>query len=468
MTIGNNNRDPNEFWFPSALCDGNWLDAVSISVGHDGLVTSIKAGNQPAGQRFDLVALPAMVNVHSHAFQRGFAGLSEYRTAERDSFWTWRKLMFDFVGRLNPDDMLVIARQLYLEMLAGGYAWVGEFHYLHNDQGGRPYSSPVAMAEPLVQAASETGIGLCLLPVLYQRGGFSNEPLHSGQIRFHQSLEQFATLVARCRTLTDRPQMTAGIAIHSLRAVGVDEAHEALKLAQPGSPVHIHVAEQTAEVDDCLRVTGRRPVETLFDQFPVGPEWCLIHATHLNRSERERIASSGAVVGLCPSTEASLGDGFFSAREYFESGGKMAIGGDSHCCTDFREELRTLETVQRLRYRQRAVLGTGTESTGRRIFELAAAGGGQALAVPTGRIAVGQRADWMLIDPGHPAIAGAACDRLLDRLIFVNSAGPVGSPIREVVAGGRPIGLDTDHFREQFNASSREFHRVVQTLARDG
>jgi formimidoylglutamate deiminase len=453
-----------QFWFPSALCDGQWLDAVRIGVGADGLITSIDAHSPPAGERSALVALPAMVNVHSHAFQRGFAGLSEYRTAERDSFWTWRKLMFDFVGRLSPDDVHVIARQLYLEMLAGGYAWVGEFHYLHNDLDGKPYSSPAAMAEPLVRAAKETGIGLCLLPVLYQRGGFSNEPLHSGQIRFYQSLEQFASLVDACRSLTDRPSLVNGLAIHSLRAVGIEEARAAMSLVQPGRPVHIHVAEQTAEVDDCLRVTGRRPVETLFDQFPVGPDWCLIHATHLNRSERDRIAASGAVVGLCPTTEASLGDGIFPAREFLNSGGRFALGGDSHCCTSFREELRTLETVQRLRYRQRAILGTETASTGRRLFELAASGGGQSLGVPTGRIAIGQRADWMLIDPDHPAIAGATRDRLLDRLIFVSTTGPQASPIRELFIGGHPIGLSSDRFVTQFAASSREFLLVLTKL----
>lgn len=454
-----------QFWFSSALCDGQWLEQVAIGVDGEGTVTSIEAHAPRSGEFQDLVALPAMVNVHSHAFQRGFAGLSEYRTAERDSFWTWRKLMFGFVARLEPEDAFIIARQLYLEMLAGGYAWVGEFHYLHNDRAGRPYSNPATMCEPLVRAAGEAGIGLCLLPVLYQRGGFANEPLHSGQIRFHQSLDQFGELLAAARRLTDGPNLRCGLALHSLRALAPDIGAEALRLAQPGRPVHIHVAEQTAEVDDCLRATGRRPVETLFDQFPVGPDWCLIHATHLTRSERDRIAASGAVVGLCPTTEASLGDGFFPAREYLTAGGRFAVGGDSHCCTSFRDELRTLETVQRLRYRQRAILGSEAASTGRRLFELAAGGGGQALGIATGRIAVGQRADWMLIDPAHPSIAGAERDRLLDCLIFVNSSGPGASPIHDLVMAGRVIGLSTDRFAEQFSASSREFAATVRRLA---
>ena len=429
MTSSDEDATTTILQFSSALLERGWQDKVLIEVSQNGWIKSIlpeKSNVQP-NEVFDAVALPGMVNVHSHAFQRAFAGLSEFRTGSQDSFWTWRSLMYQFLAKLSPDDIYVIARQLYLEMLLAGYTWVGEFHYLHNDTDGKRYANPDEISQVLIRAAQEVGIGLCLIPTLYQRGGFDERGLQPGQRRFELANDQMLGLFDKMLAISD-PRFSLGIALHSLRAVSLEAATSLLTEIQqrrPDCPIHVHVAEQQMEVDDCVVHHGTRPVKLLFDQFSVNQNWCLIHATHLDEAEIELIAHSGAVVGLCPTTEANLGDGLFSAKSYLDAGGRIAIGSDSHCSINLREELRLLEYGQRLATGQRAVLGSTDQSVGRRLYQLASQGGGQAIGVPTGVIAEGNRADFTLVDPNHPAIAGAIYDRLTDRLIFCNSDDPV-------------------------------------------
>ena len=425
----------NKFRFRTALIGDQWQDNVEILVSDTGLIEQIEFN--VAGDVEDLIALPGMINVHSHAFQRGFAGLSEFRTTAHDSFWTWRKLMYDFVGRLSPEDVYSIARQLYSEMLAAGYTWVGEFHYLHNAPDGDSYTNRGEMSDAIFRAANDTGIGLCHLPVLYQRGGFEDEPIAPGQNRFVLNDEHFFDLVEHCRSKSmSHSNRNFGIALHSLRAVSSEAASAAVahvKQLNLDAPIHIHVAEQTAELDACVSKHGKRSVEFMFDSLPIDESWCLIHATHLNDVELSLIAESKAVVGLCPTTEANLGDGVFRGEEFLQAGGRIGIGSDSHCSIDFREELRLLEYGQRLTMRRRAILGTDDVSVGRNLYCQAAAGGARALGINAGEIGVGKRADFTLVDPAHPAIDNVCGDRILDRLIFTN----IDNPVVGVVVGGR-------------------------------
>ena len=449
--------------FRSALVENQWQENVSITI-RDGRIESINS-DATVDQDLDFVALPGMPNLHSHAFQRGFTGLSEYQTAEHDSFWTWRRLMYQFLLHLNPDDVYVIAKQLYLEMLQAGYTWVGEFHYLHNANNGSCYANLSEMSEAISRAAHDAGIGLCHLPVLYQRGGFENEPLSEGQKRFALTSEQFVSLVESLNSKkTSDANFTLGIALHSLRAVdattGVSVV-EQLRRQYPDMPVHIHVAEQVKEVEDCLQVHNQRSVEYLFNNYEVDANWCLIHATHLNDAEINMIAQSGAVAGLCPTTEANLGDGFFSAREYLNQKGAIGIGSDSHCSVDFRDELRTLEYGQRLQRKSRAVLGEDAESVGRNLYRRCAEGGAKALGIGSGQVAVGERADFCLIDPEHPSIALATEDRLLDRVVFTNT----GSPIAGVVVAGQTTLIQSDEFQSRFRESTQKFNQVCRSLS---
>ena len=385
--------------------------------------------------------------------------MSEFRTAERDSFWTWRNLMYDFLGKLTPDDMFVIARQLYIEMLLAGYSWVGEFHYVHHDPQGQPYADIAELSKAMVRAANDTGIGLCLLPVLYQRGGFQNEALSGGQLRFSLSLEQHQQIMDE---LSDQQHenFKLGVALHSLRAVDVAVGNELISTVGKDCPVHIHVAEQTQEIDDCMAAHGQRSVQFLLEQFDVDERWCLIHCTHLDDEELAGIAQRGAVVGLCPTTEANLGDGVFRAADFLDAAGRIAIGSDSHCSVDLREELRILEYAQRLQTRSRAVLGTEDKSVGRHLYEQAARNGGLALQVAAGSIAEGMRADFTLIEINHPAIAGANGDSILDRLVFCNSDDPI---VGTVVAGECKM-MDDSGFMELAQESQLAFVEVSRRL----
>ena len=326
--------------------------------------------NLAAGQ------VPGLPNLHSHAFQRAMAGLTERRGAEADSFWTWREQMYRFVERLTPDDLEAIAAQAYMEMLEAGFTWVAEFHYLHHQPDGRPYDNVAEMALRIVAAAAETGIGLTLLPVFYRQSGFGGQPATPAQRRFLNDRDSYARLM-ETKVAAGVPGGRIGIAPHSLRAVTLDDLKWAAA-SWPDAPKHIHVSEQTREVEDCLAAHGRRPIDLLMDTVPVDEHWCLVHATHADAGERARIATAKAVVGLCPITEANLGDGLFEVPDFVDQGGRFGVGSDSNVRLSAADELRTLEYGQRLIRRQRNVLGAPDRSTGRRLFDAALAGGAQA------------------------------------------------------------------------------------------
>lgn len=376
--------------FQKALLPTGWTDNVSITM--DGnRITAIEQFDSPPDS--DGFAIPGMVNVHSHAFQYAFAGLSEYRTAAHDSFWTWRKLMYEFLETLTPESVYEIGKTLYGKMLKAGYTTVGEFHYLLHQPGGTPYDNVNEMADALIQAATEVGINICMLPVLYQRGGFDESELQGGQKRFGSDRELFAKMIDKLNSdYVNQPQVRIGMALHSLRAVSVESAKKTLgdiDSILPGCPIHVHVAEQTQEVDDCLAATGKRPVELLMDSFDVNERWCLIHATHMTDQECQRVADSGAVIGVCPTTEANLGDGVFMADDYLRAGGRLAIGSDSHISVNAAEELRLLEYAQRLTKRQRAVLCREDESCGTLLYRWAGEGGCQVTGFGPPTLSVG-------------------------------------------------------------------------------
>ena len=316
--------------------------------------------------------VPGLANLHSHAFQRAMAGLTERRGSESDSFWTWREQMYRFVERLSPDDLEAIAALAYMEMLEAGFTWVAEFHYLHHQPDGRPYDNVAEMSQRLVAAAAEVGIGLTLLPVLYRQSGFGGQPATPGQRRFLNDRGSYARIME-----TQVPGGRIGIAPHSLRAVTLDDVKWAAETWR-GQPAHIHVSEQTREVEDCLAAHSRRPIELLMDTVPIDEHWCLVHATHADAGERARIAKAKAVVGLCPITEANLGDGLFDVPDFLTQGGRFGVGSDSNVRISAADELRTLEYGQRLVHRRRNVLGDASQSTGRRLFDAALAGGAQA------------------------------------------------------------------------------------------
>lgn len=385
------------------------------------------------------VVVPGVANLHSHAFQRGLAGLAERRGATgRDSFWRWRRVMYAFVARLSPDEVETLAALAYCEMLEAGFTSVGEFHYLHHGPDGRPYDDPGEMAGRICAAAGEVGIALTLLPVFYRHGDVGGVAAGPGQQRFVTRVEGFAELMERAgRHAASLPHARLGVAPHSLRAVDVGEIAEILPLAR-GGPVHMHVAEQEAEVDRCVDVLGARPVEHLLDTLPVDGRWCLVHCTHMEPGEVARLAARGAVAGFCPSTEANLGDGVPPAGALVAAGGRYGVGTDSHVRIDLAEELRLLEYGQRMVHRRRTVLAAPGRSTGRTLVEEAASGGGRALDQPGGAIAPGARADLVVLDDDDPRLMGRRGDALLDAWVFGGGA----TQVREVWVGGRRVVVD--------------------------
>jgi formimidoylglutamate deiminase len=443
--------------FASALLPSGWRDDVQVIIG-DGTIIAVTAGVMPqSGDERHQLAIPGIASLHSHAFQRGMAGLAEIRGDTADTFWTWRETMYRFALTMTPDDVESVATLCYTEMLEHGYTRVGEFHYLHHDPGGVPYANPAEMATRVAQAAEATGIGLTLLPSFYAHGSFGGAAPHAGQRRFVTSIDQFARLIAASRkAVSFLCRANVGIAPHSLRAVTPDELTAIVPLAE-GGPVHIHAAEQAREVEDCVAWSGRRPVEWLLDHAPVDRRWCLIHATHMTGTETTALAASGAVAGLCPLTEASLGDGIFSAREYCDAGGGFGVGTDSNILVGVADELRQLEYGQRLKHRERNVLSRGPGvSTGRALFEAALAGGNQALAQACDGIAQGARADIVSLDTAHPSLAGRRDDAILDGFIFAAGADAIDCVWAggdKVVEGGRHRLRQTA--RDRFNATIR-------------
>lgn len=422
------------------LADG-WRRDVRVTV-TDGVITALAADAPRQGAEAEAaetvagLAVPGLPNLHSHAFQRGMAGLAERRGPAGDSFWTWRDVMYRFLGRLTPDDVEAIAALAYVEMLERGFTTVGEFHYLHHGADGAPHAELGEMAFRIAAAAGETGIGLTLLPVLYGYAGFGGQTPTQGQRRFINDPERFLRLVERARAACAPLSGAAvGIAPHSLRAVTPETLRAVLDAAKSG-PIHIHIAEQMKEVDDCVAWSGQRPVEWLLDHAPVDDRWCLVHATHMTADETKRMAAARAVAGLCPLTEASLGDGVFNGEAYLAAGGRFGIGSDSNIEIDAPGELRMLEYSQRLLHRARNVMTTQEgESTGRRLFKETLKGGAQALGRPIGELAVGRRADIVVLDAEHPDFAGAASDHWLDAWIF--SAGR--NAVRTVFTSGEKV-----------------------------
>ncbi len=432
-------------WFESALLPSGWARGVRLTASAGRIEhVSTDARPQPADERH-AIALPGLPNVHSHAFQRGLAGLTERRTAAEDSFWSWRELMYRFVERIGPEELEAISALCFAEMLEAGFTHVGEFHYLHHDSDGSPFADPGELAARIVAAAAHTGIGLTLLPVFYAHGGFGGAAPTPRQRRFVSDVAGFARLLEACRrALRPLAGASVGVAPHSLRAVTPQELSDIVQLGHAGV-VHIHIAEQLREVEECLAWSGRRPIEWLLDSQPLGPGWCLVHATHATEAELTGIAARGAVVGLCPITESSLGDGIFPAADFCTHGGRVGVGSDSNILVDAAGELRTLEYSQRLVQRARNVLAAGADtSTGRTLFEAALGGGWQALhadvaARPHGLIA-GASLDLITLDSAHPALLERRGDELLDSWIFAGGRGLIDCVWRageRVVSGGR-------------------------------
>jgi len=422
------------------LADG-WARNVLLEWDAAGLLTRVQAGAPaPAGTpRAAGPLIPGMPNLHSHAFQRAFAGLAEYRAEQQDSFWSWRTLMYRFAARLGPGQMEAIATWLYAEMLEAGYTSVCEFQYLHHEPDGRPYADDACLSRALMRAAERTGIGLTLLPVLYQAGGFGGLAPTPGQARFIRSTESMLRLLDTLRAACDAQGARLGLAPHSLRAVPPEALREALAgldALDPRAPVHIHIAEQTREVDDCLAWSGQRPVAWLLDHAPVDARWCLVHATHMGADEYRRAARCGAVAGLCPTTEANLGDGLFDFSAWRAHGGAWGLGSDSHVCVNAAEELLWLEYGQRLALRQRNVGAEAAQPQVATALTLAAVrGGAQAAGRPVAGLAAGQQADFVVLDAGHPALGGLAAADMLSAHVFASHR---GSAIDAVWVAGRP------------------------------
>lgn len=433
-------------WFTSALLPTGWADGVRLTV-VDGVITKVDLGVTPdAADERHGAAVPGLPNVHSHTFQRAMAGLAERRGGNADdNFWTWREEMYRFVDRLGPNEVEAVAALAFAEMLETGFTRVGEFHYLHHDPAGVRYANPAELTVRIIAASNAAGINLTLLPVFYAHASFGGLPPTHGQRRFITSVDEFTRLVEASR----HPGVVIGVAPHSLRAVTTDELRAVVALASPTTPIHMHVSEQTKEVNDCLAWCGLRPVEWLLDQQLLDSRWCLIHATHTTAAELTGIAAAGSVAGLCPITEANLGDGVFDTDAFLQLGGRFGVGTDSNVLIDAAGELRQLEYAQRLFTRRRNVLATeATPSVGRTLFDAALMGGSHALGMAGVGLAVGQPADVVAF---NSTIGG---DGLLDAWVFASRIAPIESVWcrgRQVVANGRHI--DRDAIERRYHAA---------------
>ena len=449
------------FFAERALLPTGWANDVRLEVGADGLLTHVTANASADGaERLRGPVLAGMPNLHSHAFQRAMAGLAEVAGNPNDSFWTWRDLMYRMVGKINPTQLHIIARQLYIEMLKAGYTSVAEFHYVHHDADGQPYADRTELSRQISQAAASSGIGLTLLPVLYSHAGFGGQAPNEGQRRFINSTEDYLALQARLKPiLAAQPAQQLGLCFHSLRAVTPQQITDVLAASDSACPVHIHIAEQQKEVDDCLAWSGKRPLQWLYDNVEVDERWCLVHATHADPDEVTRMAQSRAIAGLCLSTEANLGDGIFPAVDFLAQGGRMGIGSDSHVSLSIVEELRWLEYGQRLRDQRRNRLYRSDQPmVGRTLFDAALDGGAQALGQPIGRLEVGKRADWIVLDGNDPYLTTATEDGILNRWLFAGG----DRQVRDVLVNGQWVVRDGRHAGEE--ESCRAFTQVLRDL----
>jgi len=424
-----------------ALLPGGWARDVLLEWNADGRLLAVTPQRVPgdATPRAAGPVIPGMPNLHSHAFQRAFGGLTEFRGAAQDSFWSWRTLMYRFAAQISPAQVEAIATWLYIEMLEAGYTSVCEFHYLHHDRDGTPYADDAELAFALLRAAGRAGIGLTLLPVLYQSSGFGSLPPNEGQRRFIRSTDSMLRLLERLHPLCEAQGARLGLAPHSLRAVppeGLRDALAGLDAIDATAPIHIHIAEQTAEVDACLAWSGQRPVAWLLDHAEVDTRWCLVHATHMDAAEYRRAAASGAVAGLCPTTEANLGDGIFDFSAWRAAGGRWGVGSDSHACVNAAEELLMLEYSQRLATRQRNIGADAAQPSVASAMTLAAVqGGAQAAGRAVAGLAAGQQADFVVLDATHPALAGLPAPDMLSSHVFASHR---TSAIDAVWVAGRP------------------------------
>ncbi|HSE74423.1 MAG TPA: formimidoylglutamate deiminase [Dongiaceae bacterium] len=445
---------------PLAWLANGWQADIRIEIGADGAVKAVSHGRQqPGDERVAGPLLPGMPNLHSHAFQRAMAGLAEEALNPEDSFWTWRELMYRLVGRLTPEQVQAIATHLYIEMLKGGYTAVAEFHYLHHQPGGAAYANLAEMAERIAAAAEASGIGLTLLPAFYAHGGFGGKPLAEKQLRFKNDTDRYMDLLQGVDRACKRIGADWGLCFHSLRAATEADIGSVLE-AHPGErPIHIHIAEQTKEVEDCLAWSGRRPVEWLYDKFEIDRRWCLIHATHVTPDEVHMMGHSEAVVGLCPTTEANLGDGLFPAQEFLAANGAFGIGSDSHVSVSALEELRWLEYGQRLKHERRNRLSAGGRpEVADTLYAAALQGGAQATGKHIGAIAAGKRADFIVLDGAHPMLASVAPAKLLGRWLFGGNDGW----IKDVMVAGKWVVKDRHHAGEE--AAQRAFAAAMGEL----
>lgn len=444
--------------FGQALLATGWAEKVRVAIS-GGLIATITVDVEAQGNDDrHAIGLPGMSNVHSHAFQRGMAGLAEVRGPGSDSFWTWRDIMYRFVDRIDPDGLRAIAALAYAEMLEAGFTRVGEFHYLHRDPAGVAYANPAELSHAIIAAAADTGIGLTHLPVFYAHSGFGGTAPRHAQRRFVHDLDGFARLLDAVRAGTAAlPDAIVGIAPHSLRAVTADELGHLQTLAGTG-PIHIHLAEQLKEVEDCVAWSGQRPVEWLMDHANIDARWCLVHATHMTGEETVALAQSGAVVGLCPITEANLGDGLFPAVTYQAAGGRFGIGTDSNVLIDMSEEMRLLEYGQRLLARARNIMTAAPgQSTGQEMFEAAVRGGAQALGV-AGGLAVGHAADMISLDSSHVSLVERKGAQIMDSFLFAAGRSAIDGVWRRgtmVVRSGKHVARD---------AISDRYRRALQLL----
>jgi formimidoylglutamate deiminase len=447
--------------FPTALLPSGWHDDVVVHLDEAGFISRLDTAQRPGDcTRLDGIAVPGIANVHSHAHQRAMVGLAERSGPGADTFWTWREAMYGFVFAMEPEDLESVAAQLYVEALKSGFTTIGEFQYLHHQPDGAPYDEPAEMSLRCLSAAARAGIAVTMLPTLYAHGNFGRQPPTDGQRRFVNTVEGFLRLVDGLVPAVDKGTLSKlGISPHSLRAVAPDMLHEVLSGLDQQTRIHIHVAEQVREVEDCIAWCGRRPVEYLLDSFDVSPRWCAIHATHMSDDETVSLARSGAAVGLCPMTEANLGDGIFPAAKFLEAGGAIAIGSDSQVTVSPADDLRQLEYSQRLAHRARNVLAGGPHrSTGRRLLEAVARGGAKALGQPMGGIEPGKRCDVVVLDPDHPALIGRSGDEAVDSWVFSG-----GAPcVKHVVVGGDIVVRDHRHGCE--DEIVRDFRAAVARL----
>jgi formimidoylglutamate deiminase len=424
------------------LTSSGWKENITVEINADGHIEKLRTDNKEYDHHVGCL-LPAPVNAHSHSFQRAMSGLTEYRGPNpKDSFWTWRKLMFKFLKQLDPDIVEAIAAFVQMEMLEAGFSTNVEFHYLHHSESGRPYDDIAEMSQRIISAANQSGIGLTLLPVFYQYGGCDLRALEDGQRRFGNNLDQFQTLFQRVSKIleTSPPDTFLGLAPHSLRAVDPKDLIELVNIAEK-KPIHMHLAEQVAEVDEVKEFLGARPVEWVMENLDISNQWCMIHCTQMEPHEVKMLAKTQAVAGLCPITESSLGDGIFEGANWMSNNGNIAIGSDSNVRISLSEELRTLEYSQRLRDRSRAVLANSHQSTGRRLFEGICKGGAQAAGRKTGLIKEGYLADLLALNTNHVDLERHKEDTLLDSYIFSGD----DRMISDVWSAGRHLVKDGEH-----------------------